>query len=311
MAQGTNRWRAAVWTVTAVALVGTAGLAGCSKNEPKVGQADDQPAPKPVARNVAPETKKDAAPDAVPNDAEHRPFQDVVRADVPDDVNPPPDVTVTGKSVGKLYTEVARTWSAVRYVNAKGQRIDYTAHLETDLGTITIALRPDIAPNHVRNFIVLARLGYYDGLPFDSIHDEPVPDKPGIAVKTIEAGSPSGTGDYRTGHLGYWLRPELARADSKVVHEEGTVGACHGAEADTACCRFYITLAPAPTQDGNYTIFGKITDGIQVARTISARPTISEEQEDGEGRLKDPVIIRKVTIKERLSGGSSPADTPL
>jgi peptidylprolyl isomerase len=311
MAQRTKRWQAVLGSFTALTLAGTVALVGCDRGKPKQ-VADDGP-PK-TAAPTPPETKKASVPDQPPQDDQHKPFSEATRGgeDPPGETQVAPEQTITGKSVGKLYTDIVRTWDSVRYVNAQGRRIDYTARIETDLGTFTIALRPDIAPSHVRNFIVLARLGYYDGLSFEKIHDEAAEDKTGTALKSIEAGCPLGRGDFATGHLGYWLRPEFPGAEAKVVHEEGTVGACHGPEADTACCRFYITLAPASFLDGNYTVFGKIIEGIEVARAIYARPTIVEEL-DGEGvrRPKEPVIIRKVTIQEHLSGGSSTGSDPI
>jgi cyclophilin family peptidyl-prolyl cis-trans isomerase len=312
MARGTKRWQAAVWSCAAGTLVVCGALAGCGgRSQPK--EVEDGGSTKPVAQNSAPATKPAPGPDRPPQDDQHKPFAEAARAgeDPPADTQVAPDQTVAGKSVGKLYTDVVRTWDSIRYVNAKGERIDYTAHIETDLGTIIIALRPDIAPNHVRNFIALARLGYYDGLLFERINDEAAEDSTGTALKSIEAGCPLGRGEFATGHLGYWLRPEFPRSEAKVVHEEGTVGACHGADADTACCRFYVTLAPASFLDGNYTIFGKIIGGIEIARTIFARPTIVEDSEAGVRRPKEPVVIRKVTIQEHLSGSSSTSGNPL
>jgi peptidylprolyl isomerase len=303
MARRTKRWQAALWSFS---LGVWASLAGCGdRTQPK--QAEDGGSSRPVVQVPTPETKPAPVPDKPPQDDQHKPFTEAARAgdDPPGETDVAPDQTITGKSVGKLYTDVVRTWDSIRYVNGKGERIDYTARIETDLGTIAIALRPDIAPNHVRNFIALARLGYYDGLSFERIHDEAAEDTTGTALKSIEAGCPLGRGDFAIGHLGYWLRPEFPGSEAKVTHEEGTVGACHGAEPDTACCRFYVTLAPASFLDGNFTVFGKIVEGIDIARAIFAKPTIVEEQDTGSRRPKEPVLIRKVTIQEHLSGGSS------
>ena len=77
----------------------------------------------------------------------------------------------------------------------------------------------------------------------------------------IEAGGPLGAGDPEDhDSIGYWLKPET---DAKVVHEEGSVGAVHGEEPDSAACKFYIILskAPADPAGGSYTVFGKVTRG--------------------------------------------------
>ncbi len=301
MARWAKKWRPALWTLTVVSLAGSAASTGCNE--------------KPVAKAPEPKVydhKYDVAnkTDEPPKDDQHRPFLKVIRTseDPPDSMRQPADTTITGMSIGKLYSDVEKLWPTIRYVNnADGQRIDYTARIETDLGHFTIALRPDLAPNHVRNFIALARLGYYNGLTFERIRDEkPEDGSPGNTLQTLEGGCPLGTGDPYSGHLGYWLRDEFPKPEAKVTHEAGTVGACHGGEADTACCRFYITLGPAPFLDGSYTVFGKITQGLDVATKIFNQPSlITEEDVDGTRRPQSPVIIRKVTIEEHVQGPSS------
>src|SRR5262249_53423865 len=155
----------------------------------------------------------------------------------------------------------------------------YRAVLETKLGNLEIDLKPELAPNHVRNFIALARAGYYDGLLFDSIVHQVSPDKPEIKVDLISAGNPTGMDDAAFasyGSIGYWLKPEFVEL---ALHEEGAVGAIHGEEADTAACRFYIMLSKAPNMDGNNTVFGKVTKGLDVARKIATQPFKVDEQE--------------------------------
>jgi cyclophilin family peptidyl-prolyl cis-trans isomerase len=301
-------WRRARAALVAVALAGGFGTVGCDKKvDANAAKPDGGPSAGPVAA-AGDRDNKPAGETPPPNDAQHQPFAKATRSgdDPPDGVLPPPDTTLAGKAVGKLYTDVIRSWDSVRFVDSQGKHIDYSARVETDLGSFTITLRPDIAPNHVRNFIVLARLGYYDGLAFERLRDEQPEDGSGRVLQTLEAGCPLGTGDPRSGHLGYWLLPEFPREDAKVSHEAGTVGACHGDEADTACCRFYITLGPAPFLDGNYSVFGKVSNGLDVARAIFNRPSVIEEQDpDGSRRPQKPVIIRKVTIQERPGASSA------
>jgi cyclophilin family peptidyl-prolyl cis-trans isomerase len=219
-------------------------------------------------------------------------FAEATRADAPDDWQRPPDVTMTGKSVGTLYSEVVKNWDRLRVVGDKGQMLQCTAGLETELGTIEITLRPDLAPNHVRNFIVLAQLGYYDGLVFERIVHARFEEQPDKEVDLIEAGCPLGTGEVGLGSLGYWLKQEF----SKEPHEAGTVSACHSADPDTAACRFYITLNKAPFLDGNFTVFGKVTKGLEVARKIFSLPVRNDPEYPESDRPQKPVVIRKVTI---------------
>jgi peptidyl-prolyl cis-trans isomerase B (cyclophilin B) len=145
----------------------------------------------------------------------------------------------------------------------------------------------------VRNFVALARAGYYDGLEFDRTVREELEGAKGNYFEYLEAGCPLGTGEPGYGSIGYWMKPELS---DKVKHTEGIVGAWHGEDLETAGCKFYITLSEAPWMDGNWTVFGKITRGLDVARTILRRPTRNDELKD---RPVEPVVIRSVTIETR------------
>jgi cyclophilin family peptidyl-prolyl cis-trans isomerase len=190
---------------------------------------------------------------------------------------------------------VVGIWDSIHFQSDEGKPIPYRALVQTDPGTIEITLQPDLAPNHVRNFIALARVGYYDGLVFErTVHERAPPSEENqeVEVELIEAGCPLGTGEAGVGSLGYWLKPEF----SNQPHDLGTVGACHGRDPDTASCKFYIALSRAPSLDGNFTVFGKITQGLDVARRIFSFP-VSNDPEYPEGdRPERPVVIRKVTI---------------
>jgi peptidyl-prolyl cis-trans isomerase B (cyclophilin B) len=296
------RWvNCVMWGVRPLAVAGIVaglGLAGCGKKaaEPEAPPTPPTAAPAPVT----PATGAATALPPPPQDERHLPFAKATRPadNPPEGADRPPDQTVSGKSVYKLYQEVLRTWDAIRFTAPSGKRIDYTATVETDKGVIVIALRPDVAPNHVRNFVALARAGYYDGLRFDRIVHEDSEDQPGAGLDEIEGGCPLGTGDPRQGSIGYWLKDEFS---DKVTHEPGTVGACRGTEADSAACRFYITLGKAPILDGNYTVFGRVTQGLDVVRKIFEVPVIDEDN-SGHDRPETPVLIRKVTIQQKDEG---------
>jgi peptidyl-prolyl cis-trans isomerase B (cyclophilin B) len=302
------------WIVAA--LLGALMLTGCSKQPASSEQAggagqetlDQSAAPTGERGAVSAPRMPDAeatslAPPAAGNwQAMHEPFAKATRGgeDPPANSNPPPDVTISGKPVYKIYKEVLALWDTIRFVTPDGKPIRYSAVIETDFGAIEITLRPDLAPNHVRNFVALARAGYYDGLFFDRIcHDETEVEPGKVQVfDSIEAGCPLGNGDPGNGSIGYWLKPEFPVANAKVTHEPGTVGACRGMEEDSAACRFYITLCDAPFLDGNFTVFGKVTQGLEVARTIAKQPT-REHEEDvaGSFRPDKPIQIKKVTIQ--------------
>jgi cyclophilin family peptidyl-prolyl cis-trans isomerase len=263
-----------------------------------------QKAPEPAAT-----AKADTPPEPAPPPLDPRltqSFTEATRADPPVSAPRPPDVTVTNKSVGKLYTDVVRLWKDIPFVTADGKkRVEYSASLETDAGTIEMALLSEAAPNHVRNFVALARVGYYDGLSFDRIYHEVSDVDRDVQLDMIEGGGPLGAADVE-GHdsIGYWLRPEIS---DKVVHEEGSIGAAHDEELDSAACKFYIIAGkPSPTMNGNYTVFGKVTKGLDVVRKIHGQPVVELEEESGYSRPEKPVVIRKVTVATKEVDNPAP-----
>src|SRR5262245_57994553 len=152
---GTLRGKAPLRLALAGLVLG-ASLNGCGRPADPPAQADAQPA-------QAAKEDNPAAPRAGADPGLHQPFDQATHQEAPADWQRPPDTTLTGKSVGKLYTEVVRAWDGIRFVADDGQRLRYTATLETDLGSVEVALRPDWAPNQVRNFVALAQVGYYNG----------------------------------------------------------------------------------------------------------------------------------------------------
>jgi peptidyl-prolyl cis-trans isomerase B (cyclophilin B) len=283
----------------AVALVvGSIGVIGCGKSQPPQEQSSSANDPRAASNSSdgnGPSTAVTAQ--AANEDPLHQPFAKAVRQlDNPPAgcFVPPSGMTVSGKSVYGIYKDIVAQWEGIRFTTADGKPIHYSATLVTALGNIDLDLRPDLAPNHVRNFIALARAGYYDQLFVDRIyHDLDDPSRP---LDTLEIGCPIGTGDDGYGSIGYWLLPETQPRE-KATHEIGTVGACRGMEKDSAACKFYITLSHVPDLDTHYTIFGKVTHGLDVAKRIFMQPVIMEDR----GRFglltpEHPVMIQKVLI---------------
>src|SRR5689334_12318464 len=99
-------------------------LAGCEGNQPELDVTKTAAPVSEVTTNVSP----------VPVDSKlDQPFADATRAEPPDNGQRPPDLTLTGKSVGKLYMEVVRLWDTIRFRTKEGKPVQYTAVLETDL----------------------------------------------------------------------------------------------------------------------------------------------------------------------------------
>src|SRR4051794_31413548 len=270
--------RRARWGI--VGLVLAVGPLGCG------GKPAEHPAPTvAIPAQAGGDEPNSDAPLAPPAGS----FAAAVSEDSPEEQLPPPDQTANGLSTGKVRLEVQKLWDQIAFTTPGGKKLAYTAVVDTEFGTLKIALRPDVAPNHVRNFVALARAGFYDGLVFERVIEQQG-DGPESRLELVEAGCPLGTGEPGVGHLGYWLNPEY----SEVKHESGTVGACLNGAEDTAGCRFYVTLSSAPAMDGNFTVFGKVTTGLDVVRTIAKQP-----RPEGSPRPDRPPVIRKVTIQTR------------
>lgn len=135
-----------------------------------------------------------------------------------------------------------------------------TVTISTDYGDIYIKLRPDIAPNHVKNFLKLVRAGFYDGTTFHKI-------LPGYL---IQGGDPNTKGldvkSYGLGGPGYIIEPEL----SNVQHIRGTVSMARNDEdePESSGSQFFIVVQDARFLSTRHTIFGEVISGIDVADKI-------------------------------------------
>ncbi len=134
-----------------------------------------------------------------------------------------------------------------------------TATIETDKGTIKFELAEDLAPITTANFIGLAESKFYDGLNFHRY-------EPGFV---IQGGCPQGTG---TGGSDQKIKLEVT---SNLKHgEAGAVAMARSSHPDSASCQFYITLGPAAFLDMQYAVFGRVTEGLDVAQQLRAKDKI-------------------------------------
>ena len=123
---------------------------------------------------------------------------------------------------------------------------DNTLILETTQGPVTIEMRPDLAPNHVARIKELVREGFYDGIVFHRVID-------GFMAQT---GCPHGTG---TGGSGQKLKAEFNREP----HVRGTASMARAANPDSADSQFFICFDDAPFLNKQYTVWGKVTSGME------------------------------------------------
>jgi peptidylprolyl isomerase/peptidyl-prolyl cis-trans isomerase B (cyclophilin B) len=116
---------------------------------------------------------------------------------------------------------------------------------------IELELYPDSAPQHVASFVDLAEKGYYDGLTFHRV-------VPGFVA---QGGCPEGTG---SGGPGYRIKAEF----NERPHLSGTLAMARASDPDSAGSQFYICLAPQPSLDGQYTVFGQVVSGFEHVKQI-------------------------------------------
>lgn len=135
--------------------------------------------------------------------------------------------------------------------------------LKTKFGEMEIVLFPDLAPKHVESFLKLANSGFYNGTIFHRI-------LPGFMIQGGDplTKDPANKNKYGTGGPGYTVPAEF----SKVVHEKGILSAARTQDPNSAGSQFFIMVAKAPHLDGQYTVFGEIVKGVDVAETIVSQP---------------------------------------
>jgi peptidylprolyl isomerase len=126
-----------------------------------------------------------------------------------------------------------------------------TLYLDLENGRVTIALRPDLAPGHVARIKELAREGFYDGVVFHRVIE-------GFMAQT---GDPTGTG---TGGSGKKLKAEFNAAP----HKRGTCSMARAASPDSADSQFFICFKDARFLDRQYTVWGEVTDGMELVDEI-------------------------------------------
>jgi peptidylprolyl isomerase len=149
-----------------------------------------------------------------------------------------------------------------------------TLFMDLKDGRVTIQLRPDLAPKHVARVKELAREGFYNGTPFHRV----------IEGFMAQGGDPTGTGS------GGSKLPNLPAEFSKTANfVRGTVGAARTGDPNSANSQFYIMFAPAPHLDGQYTIWGQVTSGMEAIDKI-------KRGAGGSGSVQGPDKIIKMQV---------------
>ncbi|MCA8975384.1 MAG: peptidylprolyl isomerase [Planctomycetes bacterium] len=172
------------------------------------------------------------------------------------------------------------------------------AALVTDKGTMVVTFFPEQAPKHCRSFLTLAQQGYYDGIAFHRI----------VRNFMVQTGCPNSkqgaTGQPGTGGPGYRLEAEF----NDIPHHRGILSAARAQDPNSAGSQFFIVHSEhADFLDGQYTVFGKVEEGLDVLDEIA-----SIECDFGPGGEKsqprERVEIQRIEIRERQQRADADGD---
>jgi peptidyl-prolyl cis-trans isomerase B (cyclophilin B) len=138
------------------------------------------------------------------------------------------------------------------------------ATIETKFGTIELEFLNDKAPGHVKNFVDLAKKGFYDGTTFHRV----------IPGFMIQGGDPNTKdpkaprGQHGTGGPGYNIKAEF----NDTPHKRGVLSMARANDPNSAGCQFFICVGDSGFLDRNYTAFGRVTRGMEVADKVVNAP---------------------------------------
>jgi peptidylprolyl isomerase len=149
-----------------------------------------------------------------------------------------------------------------------------TLYIDLKDGRVTIRLRPDLAPKHVAQVKALALRHFYDGIVFHRV----------IAGFMAQTGDPLGTGTGKSD------LPNIPAEFTSAPFKRGTVGMARGQAPDTANSQFFICFGDASFLNGNYTVFGEVTSGMDLVDKIK------KGNPDDNGKVTNPDRMLKVRL---------------
>lgn len=151
-------------------------------------------------------------------------------------------------------------------------------------GTIEILMRPDVAPGHVARIKELARAGKYDGVVFHRVID-------GFMAQTGDVQFGKRGGDLSRAGMGASDMPDLKAEFSNLSFDTGVVGMARSSNPDSANSQFFIMFEPGTFLDGQYTVVGRVINGMDVVQKIK------KGSKANNGSVTDPDYMAKVSVK--------------
>ncbi|AWK87117.1 peptidylprolyl isomerase [Azospirillum thermophilum] len=170
---------------------------------------------------------------------------------------------------------MAALFATLLFAHGEAKALDpeNTLYLDLKDGRVVIEMRPDLAPNHVARIKELTRKGFYDGVVFHRVID-------GFMAQT---GDPTGTGSGGSG------MPKLKAEFNSAPHIRGTVSMARTMDPNSADSQFFICFGPTPHLDRQYTVWGRVVEGMDLVDKI-------KKGAPGSGAVKDPDKIIKMQV---------------
>jgi len=157
------------------------------------------------------------------------------------------------------------------------------AIVETKFGNITLKFFPEVAPGHVKNFIDLAKKGFYDGTTFHRV----------IPGFMIQGGDPNSKDPNKSKHgqggPGYTIKAEF----NDKPHKRGTLSMARAGHPDSAGSQFFICVKDSPFLDKQYTVFGEVESGIEVVDKIVSQPRDANDNPNDRIEMKVKIVEGK------------------
>ncbi len=170
--------------------------------------------------------------------------------------------------------------------------VDKIVELNTDAGVIAIRFFPDVAPNHVKNFIDLSESGFYNGTKFHRI-------MPGFVIQGGDPNSREGDpSTWGTGGSGKKLKAEF----NSIHHKRGILSMARSADPDSASSQFFVCVADAGALDNQYTVFGEVSSGMDVVDKVVAGPRTGPRND----QAVEPVTIKEAVVREAADDEKGP-----
>ncbi len=178
-------------------------------------------------------------------------------------------VTANSEMINKKYTEKEiKKMAATKAV------------IETKFGSIELKFFPDVAPNHVNNFVELAKAGFYDETIFHRV----------IPGFMIQGGDPNSKDHDKSSH-GMGGPDHKVKAEfSDKPHKRGIVSMARSGSPDSAGSQFFICVADAAFLDGQYTVFGEVASGMEVVDKIVSQPRDARDNPDERVEMKVKIV---------------------